>query len=54
VVVPQALLQIYFSAEKREGVWAPRLVAYGLFVSAVVTGAGVASVSMMLWLPAMR
>ena len=54
VVVPQALLQIYFSAQERDGVWAPRLAAYGLFMLAVLTGAGIGSVSMILWLPAMR
>jgi len=54
VVVPQALLQIYFSALERDGVWAPRLVAYALFVLEVLTGAGIASVSMILWPPARR
>ncbi len=54
VVVPQALLQIYFSAQQREGVWAPRLVACGVFILAVLTDAGIVSVSMLLWLPAMR
>ena len=54
VVVPPALLQLCFNAQEREGVWAPRLVAYGLFALAVITGAGVASVSVILWLPAMR
>ena len=53
-MVPPALLQLCFNAQAREGVWAPRLVAYGLFALAVITGAGVASVSVILWLPAMR
>ena len=54
VVVPQAFLQLYFSAQERDGVRAPRLAAYGLFVMAALTGAGIASVSMILWLPAIR
>lgn len=54
VVVPPAMLQLYFYALKRGGVWAPRLVAYGLFMLALLTGAGIASVSMIRWLPAMR
>jgi len=54
VAVPQALVQLYFSVQHREGVWGPRLLASGIFVLALLTGAGIASVSMILWLPAMR
>ncbi len=54
VVVPPALLQLYFYAQERGGVWAPRLVAYGLFTLALLTDAVIASVSMIRWRPAMR
>ena len=54
VVVPQALLQLYFSAQLCNGVWWPRLVACGLFTLTLLTGAGIASVTMIRWVPAMR
>ncbi len=54
VVVPLAVLELCFRAQDGPGVWRPRLVAAGVFVLALLTGAGIASVSLILWVPAMR
>jgi Predicted membrane protein (DUF2306) len=54
VVGPLTLLQGYFVARERPGVWAPRLATAGLFLLALLTAAGAASVTMILWVPAMR
>ena len=54
VVVPQAVLHLYFGAQLSVERWRPRLMACGLFALALLTCAGVASVSLILWLPAMR
>jgi hypothetical protein len=53
-VGPLTLLQGYFVARERSGVWALRLATAGLFLLALLTAAGAASVTMILWVPAMR
>jgi Predicted membrane protein (DUF2306) len=54
VVVPLSVLQLYFSAQASKERWLPRLMAGTLFALALLTAAGVASVTMILWVPAIR
>ncbi len=53
VVVPLSVLQLYFVAQRSKGAWMPRLTAAGLFTLALFSAAGIAAVSMILWIPAM-
>ena len=54
VVGPLTLLQGYFVARARPGMWAPRMASAGLFGLALLTAAGVACVTLLLWVPVMR
>lgn len=54
VIVPLSILQLYFVAQRSSGVWLPRFTALGLFTLALLSAGGIGSVSMILWLPAMR
>lgn len=53
VVVPLSVLQLYFVAQRSKGVLMPRLAATGLFALALFTAAGIASVTLLLWVPSM-
>jgi uncharacterized membrane protein len=54
VFVPLTVLEGYFAAQQAVGVWGPRAMAVLLVLLALVSAGGVASVTMMLWWPAMR
>ena len=54
VFVPLAALQGYFSAQRAVGVWGPRAMAALLVLLSVLSAGGVASVTLMLWWPAIR
>ncbi len=54
VFVPLTVLQGYFVAQERGSVWGPRLMSVVLFALAAVCAGGIASVTMILWLPAVR
>ncbi len=53
VAVPTVVLQLYFVAERHRSAWAPRVAAVALVLLAALTAGGIASVSMILWIPAM-
>ena len=50
-LLPLAVLQLYFHAQDRAGPHGRLFMACGLFVSTLVTAAGIVAASMMLWLP---
>ncbi len=52
VFVPLTVLQAYFVAQTHKNVWWPRLTSVGLFALAAISAAGIASVTLMLWWPA--
>ena len=54
VFVPLAVLQGYFVAQQAVGVWGPRVMASVLVLLSFLSMGGVASVTMMLWWPAIR
>lgn len=58
VFVPLTVLQGYFVAQGRgqepRGVWGPRVMTLVLFGLALLSAGGVASVTMILWWPAIR
>lgn len=54
VVVPLTVLQAYFVAQRHSGVWAPRAMSALLLLLALLGAAGTASVTMILWWPAIR
>jgi uncharacterized membrane protein len=54
VFVPLGTLQLYFMAQRSRSVAVQRSMAAGLFSLAVLTAAGVASVSLALWIPMIR
>lgn len=54
VVVPLAVLQLFFVAQRSLNVWWPRMVSAMLFALAVICAGGIASVTLILWLPAVR
>lgn len=54
VFAPLTILQGYFVAQQYPGVWWARAMASALFGLALLTAGGVASVTIMLWLPAIR
>jgi hypothetical protein len=54
VFVPLAVLQGYFVAQRHKGVLGPRVMSSALFALALISAAGIVSVTIILWLPAMR
>lgn len=54
VFVPLTALQGYFVAQQAVGVWGPRVMAVVLVLLSFLSMGGVASVTMMLWWPAIR
>jgi uncharacterized membrane protein len=54
VVVPLSVLQLYFAAQRSRTRWLPRVTAAGLFTLALLSAAGIASASMIIWVPRMR
>ncbi len=54
VFVPLTVLQGYFVAQQHKGAWWPRMMSAGLFGLAALSAAGIVSVTMILWLPAMQ
>jgi hypothetical protein len=48
------VLQGYFIAQRHASVWAPRLLSVLLMLLALLGAAGTASVTMILWWPAIR
>ncbi len=54
VFVPLTVLQGYFVAQEQQRVWWPPLMSVTLFALAALCASGIASVTMILWLPAMR
>lgn len=53
VVVPLSVLQIYFVAQRSRGSVLPSATAVGLFALTMLTAAGIASATMIFWLPRM-
>lgn len=53
VVVPLSVLQIYFVAQRGRGNVLPRATAVGLLALTILTAAGIASATMIFWLPRM-
>lgn len=53
VVVPLSVLQLYFVAQRSRSDVLPRATAVGLFALTLLTAAGIASATMMFWLPRM-
>lgn len=54
VFVPLTVLQGYFVAQEQQRLWWPRLMSATLFTLAALCAGGIASVTMILWLPALR
>ncbi len=54
VFVPLAVLQGYFAAQVQRGVLGPRVMALVLLGLALLSAGGIASVTMILWWPAIR
>jgi uncharacterized membrane protein len=54
VFVPLGVLQLYFTAQRSQSVAVQRSMSVGVFVLSLLTAAGIASVSMILWIPVMR
>jgi uncharacterized membrane protein len=54
VFVPLTVLQGYFIAQERGGVWGPRAMSVLLLALALIGAGGTASVTMLLWWPAIR
>lgn len=54
VFVPLTVLQGYFFAQAQRGVWGPRVMSLVLFGLALISAGGIASVTMILWWPAIR
>ena len=54
VFVPLTVLQCYFIAQRRGGVWGPRATAALLFILSLIGAGGTASVTMLLWWPSIR
>lgn len=54
VFVPLTVLQGYFAAQTQRGVWAARIMTWVLCGLALLSAGGIASVTMILWWPAIR
>jgi uncharacterized membrane protein len=54
VFVPLGVLQLYFIAQRSRSVAVQRSMSVGLFALALLTAAGIACVSLLLWIPMMR
>ena len=54
VFVPLTVLQGYFVAQEQQRVWWPRLMSVTPLALAALCASGIASVTMILWLPALR
>lgn len=53
VVVPLSVLQLYFMAQRSRTDVVPRVTAVGFFALTLLTAAGIASATMIIWLPRM-
>jgi hypothetical protein len=53
VVVPLSVLQVYFAAQRSNTTLLPRVTAAGLFAVAVLSAAGIAAASVIVWVPRM-